>query len=298
MELNITKELIFKKIDEYLMLIQRAGLVTDRFLLNEYSKNLHSLNIIEVPIFPGDAMIDYDSLYYSPTNITYQMMFYGEYYLDEVLFHEFSHLINSFHQALIGPYYYEISTAIEEKMDPFTNGELLKQEDSLLYNQDPCFGVVLLDEYVAQNVAQIIIKNKYNYMNQKEKKRYSSNELNFFNKREYITNLTEPPYKMTTSLADYPEYDELAQSFIKKYLGITSFEFIKRSINGDLLSNIISNLDYEEAEDLYVDLCYLGLIEEAYSINRGIETKSDSKDPANNPKSVYKALIKVLKKDS
>ena len=191
-----------------------------------------------------------------------------------------------------------IRDAIESKMDNFTNAELLEQEDKLIYNQDPCFGVILLDEYVAQSIAQLIIEKKYNSLDEKNKRKYAFDSLSKYKRRDYTTKLSEPPYQLVTSLADYPEYDLPAQNFINKYLHISSNDFIKRSLNSDLLRNIITSLDYEEAEEIYFDLCYLGLIENALSIYRGFRKESNPKDPVHNPKNIYKAFKKVLKKDN
>ena len=299
MILDINANLINQKIDEYLLWLYKTDLVTDKCLLNEYSKKLHSLKINEIFDAPGDARITFDgNLEYCVSNITLQMMYNGEYYIDEVLFHEFTHVINSFHNSLSVKDGFIIKDAIEDKMDNFTNTELLVQEDKLLYNQDPCFGVIMLDEYVAQSVAQELVKTKYNTLDDKAKQRYAKNGLAGYQKRNYTTRISEPPYHLVTSLGDYQEYDLPTKMFIEKYLHISHIEFIKRAINGDLLRNIIANLDFEEAEEIYFDLCYLGLIENALAIHRGFRKENNPNDPVNNPKNVYKAFKKVLKKDN
>jgi hypothetical protein len=297
MTLDINDRFIYQKIDEYLLWLYKTNLVTDKYLLNEYSKKLHSLKIKEIFDAPGDARITFDgNLEYCVSNITLQMLKNGEYYIDEVLFHEFTHVINSFHKSLRGKDSFIIRDAIENKMDNFTNAELLTQEDKMLYNQDPCFGVILLDEYVAQSVAQEIVGTKYNTLDYKAKQRYAKNGLSGYQKRNYTTIISEPPYHLVTSLGDYQEYDLPAKRFIDKYLHISHIEFIKRAINGDLLRNIIANLDFEEAEEIYSDLCYMGIIEKALAKYRGFINIKDKKDPVNNPRNVYKAYERVLKK--
>ena len=297
MNLDINTTFIHKKIDEYIIGLYKTGLVTDKSLLNKYSNQLHSLKIKEIFNAPGDARITYDGvLEYCVDNICLQMLYNGDYYLDEVLFHEFSHVINSFHKSLRGSESFDIEKAIERQMDPFTNALLLKEEDKILYNQDPCFGVILLDEYIAQNVAQELVKAKYNALKEPEKRRYTKNGLLGYKQRPYTTRISEPPYTLTTSLGDYQEFDLPAQRFIDKYLHISNKEFVRRAINYDYLRNIISNLDYEESEEMYVDLCYLGLIEQALANYRGFISVNDPKDPVSNPKNIYKAYKRILKK--
>ena len=297
MNLDINNDFIHKKIDEYIMGLYKTGLVTDRNLLNEYSKQLHGLRIREIFDAPGDARITPNGfLEYCKENIYLQMMRNGEYYIDEVLFHEFSHVINSFHKSLRGPNSFMIEEAIEEKMDNFTTADLLREEDKILYNQDPCFGVILLDEFVAQSVAQELVIAKYNEFSKVNQRRYTKNGLNAYQERPYTTRISEPPYALTTSLGDYQEFDLPARRFIDKHLHISYREFVKRAINYDLLRNMISNLDYEEAEEMYNDLCYMGLIDQALANHRGFIKVTDPKDPVSNPKNIYKAFERVLKK--
>ena len=297
MNLDIDKRFIYQKIDEYIMRLYKIGLVTDKNLLDDYYTQLHNLRIREIFNAPGNARITaFNALEYCKENIIYGMLQNGEYYIDEVLFHEFSHVINSFHKALRGPQRFNIEEALEEKMNPFTNALLLKQEDKLLDNQNPYYGVFLLDEYVAQSLAQEIIKDKYNELSLLERHRYSKNDLSNYYNHPYTTRITKPPYSFITSLACYQEYDIPAQKFIMNYFHITNIEFIKRSINYNLFKNMVDNLDYEEAEELYIDLCYMGLIEEALSNYKGFINVTDSKDQVSNPKNIYKAYERILKK--
>ncbi len=290
----VTERLIRSKIDEYLNWISKTRLVTDQKLLDKYSRMLNNLQIKRIYDAPGDAQIGYESLYYCAENIEQQMVYHGLYYLDEVFFHEFSHLINSFHNALAGPNRFIIRDAISNKMDEFTTPELLEESDRLLFNQDPWLGVILLDEYIAQSVAQEIVKGKNSELDFFDKEMYSFNGLKEFNLINYTTRVCEPPITIPTTLADYPEFDICAQRFISKYLHISPSEFIKKSLNEDLLRNIINNLDTNTAGEIYIDLCYLGLIKEAVSISKGHKQADRPDDPVNDKRNVNMAFQRIL----
>lgn len=296
MSFNIDDSLIHRKIDEYIFLLRKSGLVTDENTLNCYRKKLYGLNLERIYNAPGDAHVTYNKLEYCSENIVKGMNSNGAYFLDEVLFHEFSHILNSFHQAIRGPKSFMIADAIGNKMDSFTTPELLEQSDKLLYNQDPCLGVILLDEFIAQSAAQILIKEKYKLLDAKQKREYTYNNLYKFQEREYTTNISIPPFFMQTSLADYMEFDMPAKWFIRKYKLSTPYDFVKMSLNGDLLRNIINNLDEKTAVSMYKDLCYLGLIKEAVSIKKGFIKSNDPKDPVNDKRNLYLVLQKMTNK--
>ena len=296
MNLDINTKIIHQKMDEYLMWLKNTGIVTNQLLLAQFSKQLHSIHIFRIYNASGDAHVGIDKLEYCYERIVENMILHGTYYLDEVLFHEFTHLLNSFHQSIRGPKSFMISEAIEKKMGCFTNIELLEKSDCLLYNQDPCLGVILLDEYIAQSVAQFMVKQKYDLLNESNKRKYSKDELNEFKSRTFTTNICIPPLRIFTSLADYPEFDVCASWFIKKYHLGSTMDFVRNSFDVNYLKKIIENLDSQTAEEMYVDLCYLGLIKERVYINRGFIKCDNPKDPVNNPRNIYKVFQKILKR--
>ena len=132
MNLDINAKIIHQKMDEYLMWLKNTGIVTNQLLLAQFSKQLHSIHIFRIYNAPGDAHVGIDKLEYCYERIVENMILHGSYYLDEVLFHEFTHLLNSFHQSIRGPKSFMISEAIEKKMGCFTNIELLEKSDCLL----------------------------------------------------------------------------------------------------------------------------------------------------------------------
>lgn len=73
-------------------------------------------------------------------------------------------------------------------------------------------------------------------------------------------------------------------------------EFIRNSFDGAYLRTMIESLDSQTAEDMYVDLCYLGLIEERVAIDRGFTISNNPKDPVNDAGVIYKVFQKILKK--
>lgn len=111
-----------------------------------------------------------------------------------------------------------IGETMEKKMGCFTNIELLETGNQLLYNQDPCLGVILLDEYIAQSVAQLMVRQKYNLLDDSLKSEYSHNQLSEFQSRNFTTKICVPPLQIPTSLADYPEFDVCASWFIKNII--------------------------------------------------------------------------------
>ena len=259
MDLDINSELIHKKVDEYIILLKKTGLVTDKDLLGKYKEKLHSLKFEEDNDLAGDAMISDGVLKYSCFYIISGMILSGIYYFDEVLFHEFSHVINSLHKIDNVP--------IKENI-----------EDQNIINQNPFYGVLLIDEFVSQSVAQSLVLYKYNSLSEKVKRKYSFNQLSNYQKRNYTTYVTEPPYIIITSLSDYPEYDALAQSFIKKYYDMDKDEFIKKTINEEDFY-----IDKDEYEKMYADLCYLSIIVEALFYE-------------DNKKKAHEAFKRILKK--
>ena len=44
---------------------------------------------------------------------------------------------------------------------PLNTIELLEEGEELLYNQDSCFGIILLDEFIAQSISQKLVIEKF-----------------------------------------------------------------------------------------------------------------------------------------
>lgn len=284
---------INKIINEFVFYLKKEKYVTDTKQLLLILNKLCSLNIERVYNLPGDAVVNGDNLFICYENILKNMQLKGNYYLDEVLFHEFSHVINSFHNSIYGEDSFIIKDYIESKMDSFTNGDLLIMEDPLLYNQDPYLGIVLLDEFIAQMIAQKLVLSKYNDINIYEKANYvNGNYIDDYEYRFYTTDICNPPKEILTELADYEEFYPYAKNFINKY-GYNHEEFIKKSLNKKFIKDFIDSIPSEKINDFYQELCYLGVIKCRSYIVRGFETENDKNDPANNPKKVYEVMNKL-----
>ena len=288
------EQYIKTKIDEYVILLEKCGFVSNIKKINEIRNKLNSLKIKRIYNAPGDATINGDTLMICLENIELKIREKGIYYIDEVLFHEFSHIINSFHNAIYGTNKFIIRDYIQEKMNNFTTIELLEQNEDLLYNQDPCFGVVLIDEFISQTIAQNLVLDKFNNLNFDAKSKYVlEGNLSCYKERSYTFNICEPPVTLKTSLDDYPEFDVLARKFINKYKYSIS-EFIINSLNEEFLKDFINELGSDKMDSLYKDLCYLGVIQQRVYLLKRLTNISDKKDPANDPKRVYSTIRKIL----
>ena len=167
--------------------------------------------------------------------------------------------------------------------------------DELLYNQDSCFGIILLDEFIAQSISQKLVIEKFKSLDEMSKRKYViDNNLFEYKSRNFITKICEPPMMIKTSLADYPEFDIFAQNFITKY-GYNVELFIVKSLDINFVKDFINSLNSEKIEELYKDLCYLGLIQQRVYLLRGFTKIDDEQDPALNPNKVHSVMCKILK---
>lgn len=284
------------KIDEYLYFLKVSGYITDINVMNNLRSKLYSLKIERIYNAPGDATVKGATLKICYENIEKNIEKYGLCYLDEVLFHEFSHIINSCHTSIYGTLAekFIIADYIKSRFDNFTTVELLEQGDELLYNQDPCFGILLLDEFVAQTIAQKLVINKATKLDDCTKKKYIfDKQLYNYQYRTFFTNICKPPLIIETELADYPEFYVLAKQFIKKY-GFNIESFIRNAFQPNFVKDFINNIRKEKMSELYKDLCYLGLVyQRVYLINNYI-TITDKKDPAYDPSKVRNVMLKIL----
>ena len=283
------------KVNEYVYLLQQSGYVNDSQKLQSIRNQLFNLRINVMHNAPAEAMIDGNVLNICYENMQQKINRYGEFYIDEVFFHEFSHVINDFHQSIFGNNSYMISDYMALKMDNFTSPELLLESDSLLYNQDPCLGVLMLDEYIAQRISQDLVRLKSKHLWSAAKKDYDKdNGLRDYETRDYVTNITEPPMRIKTSFATYQEFDICAQKFMKKY-GFSNYQdFIRMTLTTDGLKKFITHNKYQ-INKLFIDLCYLGIIRERIYVLKGFDQIDDKKDPALDPKKVGMVLRRILK---
>lgn len=293
----VNKFLIKRKIDEYLVLLKYNGYIKDNNYY-EISKKFRSLKIKRIYNAPGDAKIDGTTLMICNENIEHNMQLKGEYYLDEVLFHEFSHFINSFHNSIYGYEKVIIRDYIQKNMDNFTTIEVLEEGDKNLYNQDPYLGILLLDEFIAQSIAQKLILYKLGNLDSSSKEKYVFDIcLREYKPRYITTNICEPPITIQTSLATYPEFYIFSVKFLNKY-GFNVDDFIKESINPNFVKKFINKVDKEKMSELYIDLCYLGIIRERVYLLKGFKNINDRNDPAYSPQKVHTVMSKILRNNN
>ena len=290
----ISEKVVRSKMSEYLKLLYVHGYINNNDMYKEYQKALNSLVIKRIYNAPGDAKVNGNELSLCFERINAGVIRKGEYYLDEVLFHEFSHIINAFHKSLYGPNRFVINNYLYSKMSISTIRDLKQKDAELLYNQDPCFGIVLLDEFISQFIAQDLIIKKYDKLsNNLSRTLYSNDRLSPYYYREVNTFICEPPIKLHTAFSCYKEIYSVARKFIGKY-GYNTNEFVKESLTKKNAKYIIDRVNNVDIAKLYTDLRYLGLIlERVYLVNNLCKIK-DIKDPAYNPKKINKVMKKVL----
>lgn len=291
---NINETYINQKIDEYIYLLVNANLITNEQIYDIKNK-LNSIKVERIYNAPGDAVTYANSLKICFENIEYKMNKNGEYYIDEVLFHEFTHFINSFHNSIYGDNRFFISEYIEQKMNNFTTIELLEQSDEYLINQDACFGIILLDEFIAQTITQkLILLKLYNLKDNEKNKYMPTSEIEKYKKRCFKTNICEPPMKLETTFATYEEFYPFTQKFLKKHK-LNEDELIKNSLKQKNIKTFIDNFNQTEIEVLYRDLCYLGLVQQRVYYKNGFIDITDINDPAYDPNKMNKVMTKIIK---
>ena len=191
----------------------------------------------------------------------------GEYYGDEVIFHELSHFSNDIHRDL---YVYRRS----EIRDFSTNNKQLSEGNDLI--RYPEWGMFLLDEVISQITAEEMVKEKY------------GSKVEGIYGEEFITSkLTEPPVALYTKITDYKDCYSLADDFSKTiYHGEDAINrMCIDAYNNSLLDRIFSKYNSREngKKELYELLGYMGnalikIYEEKYEFTfEGSEPNKDKK---------------------
>ena len=291
----INEKMIKSKISEYLNLLQKYGYILDNNNLKKFEKELNSLIIKRVYNVSGNAKVNDKELSICYENIEVGMKKRGEYYLDEVLFHEFSHVINAFHKSIYGKEKFNVYDYFDNRMK-YNTIELLEKHDELLNYQDPCLGIVLLDEFIAQYIAQDLILKKYNgFVSNISKKIYSNDSnMSMYKDKLYTSKICEPPIVIETKFSCYPEFYSCGEKIINKY-GYSVDNFIKSSLIHDNSKYILESVDNKNIEVLYKDLCYLGLIlVRVYLLNKYNPKINNQDDPVYYPEKINKAMKKIL----
>lgn len=236
------------KVDEYISLGIKLGLF-DGSNLKEVQKKLSNITIIKDNNLTGDA----EAIIEDGKNIIKinpQRYIGKEYYfLDEVLFHEFTHFVNEIHNDLYPSDNSKIFS-FKKRYSQFSNNDELAQY--------PEWGAILLDEAIAQKVSQTMVETKYGkkiYALEPHQSKIFGESLNFY-----------------STFADYPEFERVAENFSKSVVGNSGLlGFAKLSMKNECLDMMFSKYAGQSkgAEKLYKILGYMGNIAIADYASKG-----------------------------
>ena len=133
------------------------------------------------------------------------------YFADEVLFHEFTHVTNGLYES----WFQSLdSWNMKRKIQTFMNDK--EKERFSHYSDKPeyrqaGYGWGLLDDFVAQYVAQSMVEEKY-----KRKDIYPLKSDTY--------NACDPAIPYTSNLADYPIYTPFTEKFVEALYGKTDLK--------------------------------------------------------------------------
>lgn len=223
-----------KNIQEYIGLGLRAGLFNKNNLERIVSR-LERVNFSVDNNNPGDAQTEPIRDRNNP-RISYGLnvkmnerrtLNSGRYYFkDEVLFHELTHCINGIYENFME----NLSLWLDlDKM--FENNFSVKSDAIESMANDPnyrqkSYSWLVLDEFVAQYVAQLLVEIKYNkkiYVNESKLIRQSNPSINVNN-----------------NFADYHEFYDIVINFIKPIYGNDLNKFIADSLDSTVINKIFS----------------------------------------------------------
>ena len=223
-----------KNIQKYIGLGLRAGLFNKNNLERIVSR-LERVNFSVDNNNPGDAQTEPIRDRNNP-RISYGLnvkmnerrtLNSGRYYFkDEVLFHELTHCINGIYENFME----NLSLWFDlDKM--FENNFSVKSDAIESMANDPnyrqkSYSWLVLDEFVAQYVAQLLVEIKYNkkiYVNESKLIRQSNPSINVNN-----------------NFADYHEFYDIVINFIKPIYGNDLNKFIADSLDSTVINKIFS----------------------------------------------------------
>lgn len=237
-----------KKINEYIELGIKLGLF-DGSNLEEIKAKLKNITIVKDYSLTGDAEAIIENgkhiIKINPRRYVGQPY----YFLDEVLFHEFTHFTNEFHNDLY--------SSNDRKIMTFKN-KYSRISDSDELAQYPEWGAILLDEAIAQKVAQSMVETKYGkqiYTLQLKRSKIFGESINFY-----------------STFADYPEFERVSENFSKSIVGNSGLlGLAKLSMKKGCIDRVFSKYAEQPkgAEKLYKTLGYMGNIAIADYASKG-----------------------------
>lgn len=299
-----------KRMQEYIELGKKMGMINNENIERVISR-LERVKISVDNSIVGDARIesdrDNDSVNIKLNqNRIQQEINNGKYYFeDEVLFHEFTHSISSLYENSIetgDAYKFKKNFLKESEKDDYVddysyikdymNNEEKEKFDKYV-NEDKLhlagYGWILLDEFVAQTVAQKMVKRKHN-------------DRGIYAIKAHDSSISNPPYRFYSDLADYEVFTPFSTKFIESMYGTKDIEnFCKDSLDSDFIDKIFENFQKrpDGLEHLYKMLGNMGNIFFANEIERGhiTEEQLDKRDPSHyseNKENIYNSIKEFM----
>ena len=255
------KEIMNEKIKEFLKYGQECGFFNQNNA-KRVKERLQRIAFVQNNEIPGDAHTGMNS---GTTTITINMnrtFFKEDWFADEVLFHELIHSVSGLYENEFETYY---SWYIDKNIQKYMTEQ--EKEEFKVYSKEKPFeyaagyGVALLDDFVAQYMAQKIVEKKY-----ENDSRYKDGiyKRKLQNKRNYM-----PEYSFYSEFNDYPIYEEFGKRFVKALYGKDDIQrFCIESMNPDIVDNIILNYKNRKGgiESIYKLFTYLGTVNFAENV--------------------------------
>lgn len=281
-----------KKIQEYIDQGRKIGIFNDKNIERVVSR-LERVRISVDNSLSGDARIDSDrdknilDIKINENNIQQAKNDGKDYFEDEVLFHEFTHAISSLYENTIetGDAYkfkknFLKESEKEDYVDDFSyikdymSEDEKKKFDQYVNNDNlhlAGYGWILLDEFVAQTIAQKMVKSKYE-------------DKSIYPLKAYESELSNPTYRFYSDLADYEVFTPFATKFIESMYGTKDIEnFCKDSLDTDFINKVFEQFQKrpDGLEHLYKMLGGMGNIYFADQVKKGhvTDNKLNERDP-------------------
>ena len=278
-------KVIQKLIYEYYSYGQALGYI-DSTNVNKFTSYIRNLKIVFDHSLGGDAKVDGNIIYINPRRLfrTDVSICDSEKNACEIIFHELSHTMNCFHDdyllgdngtlSIFCDKYFALARS-KFGMNISKNGNMNNPNNLDLF---PFCAVTLLDEAIAQDVAEELMAKKYRY---DRRSKIHSEKLFGVN---YSTNFNY-----------YGFFQIIAEKFAKTLAGVNSLrELGKLSFHEDLPYKIVS--EYIERPDsfncLYKELCYIGLMLYAFYVNDG---HGNSNSFVHDNRFIYDSYYRLLK---
>lgn len=223
------------------------------------------------------------------------------YFEDEVLFHEFTHAINNIYENVIetgDAFKFKKNYLTEIEKDDYVDdynfikdymSEDEKKKFDSYVNDDNLklagYGWTVLDEFVAQSIAQKMVTNKYK-------------DNGIYPIKPHNAKISNPEYRFYTDLADYEVFAPFATKFIESMYGSVDItKFCKESLDSNFVEKVFEEFKNrpEGLEHLYKMLGNMGNIYFSDGIQKGHmdEEQINRRDPnrfSENKDNIYKSI--------